>query len=103
MAERIRKAAETGGGKPADRSGNRPVDKVRIGDISATIWEQQGFYNATLERNYQDRQGEWKSTHSFGPKDLVVVAKVADMAADRMTQLRAAQERTQEEEQELGR
>jgi hypothetical protein len=89
---------------------NRPVEKVRVGDISATIWEQEnGHYNATLERNYRDRGGKWGSTHSFSEKDLLVVAKVADMAAGRISALKQeqvqGQEQSQEheEERELGR
>ena len=87
---------------------NRPVDKVRVGDISATIWEQEnGHYNATLERNCRDRGGKWGSTNAFSEKDLVVVAKVADMAAERMSELRQeqaqGQEQEHEEEQEMGR
>jgi hypothetical protein len=70
---------------------NRPVDKIRVGDISATIWDQKnGFYSATLERNYKDKNGQWQSTNSFSAHDLVVAAKVADMAAERMIELRSA-------------
>ena len=64
-------------------STNKPVRKIRIGSVSATVWKQQdGFYTATLERNYKDKDGNWKSTHSFSADDLVVAAKVADLAAD---------------------
>ena len=93
---------------PAQRSeamaeSNKPVDKVRIGNVSATIWEQEnGFYNATVERNYKDKNGKWQSTNSFSVDDLVVVAKVADKAADRMIVLREEQQQEYEEEQRMG-
>ena len=63
---------------------NKPVKKIRIGSVSATIWKQEGglFYTASLERNYKDKDGNWKSTHSFSADDLVLAAKVASLAAD---------------------
>ena len=62
---------------------NKPVRKIRIGSVSATVWKQEGgFYTASLERNYKDKDGNWKSTHSFSVDDLVVAVKVADLAAD---------------------
>jgi hypothetical protein len=45
--------------------GNRPVDKIRIGNITAAIFENSGqngkFYSVKLERSY--KEGEtWKNT-----------------------------------------
>ena len=61
-----------------------PVAKVRVGLISASIWENPtekgNFYNVTFERRYSDTEGNWKSTHSYGLDDLLVLAKVADLA-----------------------
>ena len=63
---------------------NPPVDKVRVGLISASIWENPtekgNFYNVTFERRYRDTEGNWKSTHSYGLDDLLVLAKIADLA-----------------------
>lgn len=61
---------------------NKPTRKIRAGNVSATIWEQEGgFYTATLERNYKDKKGHWQSTNSFSVDDLIVAAHVASMAA----------------------
>src|SRR5665213_2396302 len=61
-----------------------PVSKVRVGLISASIWEnptEKGkFYNVTFERRYRDGEGNWKATHSYGLDDLLTLAKVADLA-----------------------
>jgi hypothetical protein len=61
-----------------------PVAKVRVGLISASIWENPtekgNFYNVTFERRYRDTEGNWKSTHSYGLDDLLVLAKIADLA-----------------------
>ena len=64
---------------------NKPVAEVRVGAVKAAIWPNQTEsgvvrYNVTFSRIYKDAEGNWKSTSSFGRDDLLVVAKVADMA-----------------------
>jgi hypothetical protein len=63
--------------------GNRPVHAVRLGRIRASIWanpnEHGTFYSVKVSRNYRDGEG-WKSTDSFGRDDLLVAAKVLDLA-----------------------
>ena len=70
--------------KPETEARKAPVAKVRVGLISASIWEnptEKGtFHNVTFERRYRDTEGNWKSTHSYGLDDLLVLAKVADLA-----------------------
>jgi hypothetical protein len=66
---------------------NAPVDKVRIGLITASIWENTNdkgtFHNVTFERRYNDG-GQWKSSHSYGFNDLLDLAKAADLAHTRI-------------------
>ena len=61
----------------------RPAQEIRLGRIKATIWANQAdngtWYNVTLSRSYKDGD-DWKSSGSFGRDDLLVVAKVADLA-----------------------
>jgi hypothetical protein len=61
-----------------------PVAKVRVGLITASIWEnptEKGtFYNVTFERRYRDAEGNWKSSHSYNADDLLSLAKAADLA-----------------------
>jgi hypothetical protein len=61
----------------------RPVREIRLGRIRATIWANQAesgvWYKIALARSYKEGD-EWKSTASFGRDDLLVVAKVADLA-----------------------
>lgn len=68
---------------------NKPVRKIRIGQVSATIWDQNGFYTASLERAYKDRDGKWQSSSTFSVQDLIVVGKVASLAADAILALGA--------------
>ena len=76
----------------------KPVAEVRIGRVKATIWlngtEQQPRHNVTFARLYKDDAGEWKTTQTFGRNDLLVLAKVADLAHTRIFEL------PQQEEQE---
>ena len=61
---------------------NQPVHRLRIGSISAAIFEnktQDGktFYNAQFDRSYRDGE-TWKHTTSYGRDDLLILAKLAD-------------------------
>ena len=64
---------------PQNRSENRPVHTVRHGRIKATVWlnqTQRGpMHNVTLTRSYQDEQGNWHDTQSFGFDELMTLAK----------------------------
>lgn len=63
---------------------NPPVAKIRVGLITASIWEratEKGtFYNVTFERRYKDNEGNWKSANGFDTHDLLALAKCADLA-----------------------
>ena len=52
--------------------------------IRAAVWmnetEQGTRYNATLTRLYKDGEGNWRTSESFGRDDLLLVAKVCDLA-----------------------
>jgi hypothetical protein len=62
---------------------DKPAKEVRLGSCKAAIWrnstEKGVRYNVTFSRVYKDGD-EWKSTDSFGRDDLLLVAKIADLA-----------------------
>lgn len=62
------------------RPTNRPAHEVRVGLVRATIWAnetKQGLkYNVTLSRLYQAGE-KWKSSGSFGLRDLADVTRVS--------------------------
>ena len=68
-----------------------PVAKLRIGLISATIWERTTengtFHSVSFERRYRDSAGEWHSTQSFDKSNLLTVAKLADQADTEIARL----------------
>lgn len=73
-------------------SASKPVAKVSLFPISVAIWrnEKDGwpYYSATVERSYKDDDGKWKNTSSFNAGDLLLLAKVADMAHTEIANLR---------------
>jgi hypothetical protein len=71
-----------------------PAGKVRVGLISASIWDNETekgvFYNVTFERRYRDAAGQWHSTHSYGASDLLELMKCADLAHTQIVQAQNA-------------
>ncbi|MGH1417020.1 MAG: hypothetical protein ACRBB0_26280 [Pelagimonas sp.] len=59
---------------------NQPAHKLRLGRISATIWENDGFYSVDITRSYKASDGNWKNTPSFGHSDLLNAAKCLERA-----------------------
>lgn len=62
---------------------NKPIHEIRFGAVKAAIWENQNEkgtrYSVSVSRIYKEGD-EWKRTESFGRDDLLVLAKVADLA-----------------------
>jgi hypothetical protein len=69
----------------------KPVAEVRIGAIKAAIWKNEAGastrHNVTFQRIYKDGDDGWKTSQSFGRDDLLVLAKVADLAHLRIYEL----------------
>lgn len=70
------------------RASNRPAHTIRYGTIRAAIWRNvvdlgaasRETYGVTFSRLYKDDANQWRDSASFGPEDLLVVAKAADEA-----------------------
>lgn len=75
---------------------NGPINKLRENTLSAEIWENvrdQGTqHNVTFSRSYRDQEGNWKSTSSFGPRDLLplqhLMGRAHDTIRERQAELR---------------
>lgn len=66
---------------------NKPAHEIRLGKIKATIWanatERNGTrYNVAVSRLYKEsaEAKEWSFSDNFGRDDLLVAAKVLDLA-----------------------
>ena len=81
----------------------RPTATVRIGAVKAAIWQNQAGdrirYNVTLSKSYRDAEGQWKTTHSFGRNDLLVLAKVANQAHSRIVELEQGEEAAEQDDE----
>jgi hypothetical protein len=64
-------------------TGNRPVHVVRYGALKVAVWANETssgiMHNCTVSRSYKDGD-DWKETQSFGPDDLLPLAKALDDA-----------------------
>jgi hypothetical protein len=62
----------------------QPVHAVRLRNVRAAIWLNRNdggtYYTVTFSRSYRDQEGNWHTTESFGRDDLLLLAKVADVA-----------------------
>ena len=78
----------------ASETNKPPVAKLRIGLISASIWqrstEKGTFHSVSFERRYKDGSGNWQTTHSFDTNDLLALSKLADQAHSKLIELRNA-------------
>ena len=81
----------------------RPTATVRIGAVKSAIWQNQAGdrtrYNVTFSKSYRDADGQWKTTHSFGRNDLLVLAKVADQAHSRIVELEQAEDSSDQDDE----
>ena len=57
-----------------------PAPKTRLGLITATIWNNDGFHSVDITRSYKDQDGNWNNTASYSQADLLNVAKCAERA-----------------------
>jgi hypothetical protein len=78
------------------QSPNSPRKRIRVGGVTATIWEQESekgvFFNVTIERRYRDANGNWMSSRSFGTGELLEVVKAADLAHSFILEVYAARD-----------
>jgi hypothetical protein len=79
----------------------KPALKITLHPVSAAIWRNQSekgaFYGVTFERGYRDAEGNWKSSSSFGASDLLLLAKIADLAHTEVVRFRAGDPAVQDE------
>ena len=78
----------------ANNTNGKPVAEIRVGRITATIWQNtptdEGvFYSVHITRLFR-RGSTWDRTPAFGRDDLLTIAKVADLANTRIYELQNA-------------
>ena len=63
---------------------NKPVDRIRVGAIEASIWENPGkngsWKSVTLVRTYKDKDGKLATSSSLSGTDLLLAAEALRLA-----------------------
>ncbi len=62
----------------------KPIHEIRLGKVRAAVWENgtdsdRVRYSVTFSRLYKDGE-QWRDSSSFGRQELLLLAKVADLA-----------------------
>jgi hypothetical protein len=67
----------------SNKPASKPIHKIRDGAIEVSIWKNEGEkgprYSATHRRSYKQDE-EWKDSDSYGQDDLLILAKLLDLA-----------------------
>ena len=92
--------APSGGPSRAGGSGQAPLRVLRLGRVKASIWENAAedrpYYSVKFTRTYVDEQKQFKDSDSFGRDELLLLAKLADLAHTFVCDQAAANARPQE-------
>lgn len=79
----------------------KPALKITLHPVSAAIWRNEGekgvLYAVTFERSYRDAEGNWKTSGSFSGGELLLLAKIADLAHTEVVRFRAGDPAVQDE------
>ena len=82
----------------------KPAARVTFHPVSAAIWRNQNpkgtFYSVSFERSYKDEAGKFQTSSTFNPTDLLLLAKVADLAETRIRELRASDRQSDQADEE---
>ncbi len=78
-----------------DQTSNPPVDRIKVGNITASIWRNESdngrWYSIVIERTFKDEAtGDYKVSKSYRHGDLPFLGKAAAYAFDRVRELKAA-------------
>ncbi len=80
--------------------------KFKAGQVSAAIWENEVSVNgrtvtmlkATVERRYKDRDGQWKSSASYGRNEIPLVIYCLQKSFEHIIESQQEEETSVEEE-----
>ena len=79
----------------SDEQKKTPVETLREANLNSKIWENQHDkgvnYNTTFSRSFQDQDGQWRQTSSFGENDLLRLSNLASRSHDAVRELREQQ------------
>ena len=87
------------------KTASKPVAKINdTFPVTGSIWRQERdgkvYYSASFQRAYRSESGKWKHSDSFNHRDLLLLAKAADLAETEISKLRAADRQEQSPEED---
>ena len=56
-----------------------PVRRFRVGNVTAAVWKNDGFFSVTLQKSYKS-DDEWKNTDSLFHGDILNAMKALERA-----------------------
>lgn len=64
---------------------NKPIKTYRVGNISLSLWENEGndnvkFKSFSFERTYKDGEEQWKNTKTLKTNDLLKLKELLNLA-----------------------
>ena len=78
-----------------------PVETLRESNLQSKVWENEHDkgvnYKTTFSRSYQDQEGQWRQTNSFGEKDLLPLSNLASRSHEAVRKLREQERERQRE------
>ncbi len=83
-------------------SENKPIKKYAAGAISASVWKNElkdgaVVHAVTIERRYQNKDGDWQSTNNLRLNDLPRVGLLAQKAYEFLVCNKRDEEKVTEE------
>ncbi len=48
----------------------KPDHEVKVGNVRAAVWDNDGLYSIKISRIYRDKDEQWRSSSSLGQRDL---------------------------------
>jgi len=81
----------------------KPVAKFRAGQVTCALWENeitvsgkpQKVLKATIDRRFKDRDGNWKSSNSYGRNELPLAIWVLYKAFETMIEKAGDEDRSE--------
>lgn len=66
----------------------QPLDKIKSGSVTCTVWTNERVFDGKkvdiktfqINKNYKDKEGNWKATDSYGSRELADVIIVTQEA-----------------------
>jgi hypothetical protein len=68
--------------RPVMAKEKQPVAKFRVGNVTASVFKNDDFFNTVLQKSYKDDDGQWQNTDSLGHGDLLNAAAVLTRAEE---------------------